>query len=107
MESNNLLPEFSIEPSDVNFIAKPVDDFVLIKTKPTLSIEEIKLQQAKNNGIKVQSVSLPKRITDPNSNHKDLNDWFASMPIPREYPMDVIPPAYILELGNGRLFDNL
>jgi hypothetical protein len=97
MESNNLLPEFSIEPCILDFktAGKPL---------AVLTVQQVKLEQAKNNCVKVQSVCLPKRITDPDSKHGDINDWFASLPIPREYPMDVIPPSYILELSNNRIF---
>lgn len=55
-----------------------------------LSIEEIKIQQAKNNRIKVQSVYLPERVKDPKKD-KGLGYWFNSMPTPVEIWMTCNP----------------
>lgn len=95
MESNNLLPEFTVEPSILNFE-------IMKKPSVVLTIEEEYLMEARTNSIKVSSVCLPKRIKEPNN--LDINDWFNSLPIPHDYPMDIILPSYVLELSNNTIF---
>jgi hypothetical protein len=69
-----------------------------------LTIQQIVLQQAKNNRIKVQSVSLPLRMTAPSSFNTDINDWFNALPVPYDYPLQAIPASYLLGLDNQRIF---
>ena len=37
------------------------------------------MKEQKNNGIKVASVCLPKRVLNPEENKTDVNDFFNSL----------------------------
>jgi hypothetical protein len=41
--------------------------------------EQIFVKEQKNNGIKVASVCLPKRVLNPEENKTDVNDFFNSL----------------------------
>ncbi len=41
--------------------------------------EQVFVKEQKNNGIKVASVYLPKRVLNPEENKTDLNDFFNSL----------------------------
>lgn len=50
------------------------EKFPISKTKQKIFVEE-----QKNNGIKVASVYLPKRVINPEENKTDVNDFFNSL----------------------------
>ena len=79
--------------SNSNFAKNRVLNKTPLKSK-VKDLEGEYLLEKRNLNIKVQSVALPKRLTD-SARGKSLKQWFASLPSPYNYPLAQISPSYL------------